>query len=62
MCAIVETCMRHNVPVPYESLFSLLCSGQENTVGDGDLYLPLEFDKRCGAIHIYKGINVEWLH
>lgn len=59
MGAVVETCMGHDVPVQYESLIRLPWSGQENTEGDGDPHLSLEFDKSLGAIHIYKGVNTD---
>lgn len=51
--------MSHDVSVQCESLTRLPRSGQENIEGDGDLYLPSEFGKSLGAVHIYKGINME---
>lgn len=59
MGAVEETWMSHDVPVQYESLIRLPCSGQENTERDGDPYLSLEFDKSLGVICIYKDINME---
>lgn len=36
-----------------------LVQGRKILRGGGDPYLSLEFDKRLGAIHIYKDINME---
>lgn len=48
----MELSKSHNVLVPHKTSFRLPCSGQEKTVGDEDLYMSLEFDKRLGAILI----------